>query len=61
MTKEERVAFSDAERKRIERVAEERGISFEEAVNQLAREGLARRVKQRTGRRPAGQVVWFGK
>lgn len=52
-------AFGDRERELIEAVAQERGISFEEAVNQLASEGLANRVRKRTGRRPASQVVRF--
>lgn len=46
-------AFSDQERALIERIAAERGITFEEAVEQLASEGLAKRVRKGTGRAPA--------
>jgi predicted kinase len=46
-------ALSDREREAVERVAAERGITFEEAVEQLAKEGLAKRVRKGTGRAPA--------
>lgn len=46
-------AFSERERHAIEQVAQQRGVSFEEAVQQMAKEGLARRVRRKTGRTPA--------
>lgn len=45
--------MSEAERQAIERVAHERGVTFEEAAGQLAKEGLASRVRRRTGKAPA--------
>lgn len=55
----QRTSFSDDERAVIEKVAQERGITFEEAANELASEGLAKRVKRRTGHRPASNVRNF--
>lgn len=49
----EQTALSEKERKAVEEVASQRGISFEEASEQLAREGLASRVRRKTGRAPA--------
>lgn len=49
----EQTAVSEAERNAIERVARERGVTFEEAAEQLAKEGLASRVRRRTGKAPA--------
>lgn len=49
----EHTALSERERQAIEQVAQQRGISFDEAVEQMAKEGLASRVKRRTGRSPA--------
>lgn len=46
-------ALSDREREAVERVAAERGLTFEEAAEQLAKEGLAKRVRKGTGRAPA--------
>jgi hypothetical protein len=37
----------------VEQVAQQRGITFEEAVETLAKEGLASRVRRKTGRAPA--------
>ena len=59
--KELTVAFSDKERELIERVAAERGVSFETAANQLAQEALARRVRKKTGRGPSSNVRRFGR
>ena len=56
---EEITAFSDKEREVVEKVAEIRGISFEEAVNQLGQEGVAGKVRRKTGRRPASNVRPF--
>lgn len=47
------VSFSDREREVLERVAAERGISMEEAADQLIHEAIAQRFKQRLGRVPA--------
>jgi len=50
---QEQTALSERERQAIEQVAQQRGISFDEAVEQMAKEGLAARVRRRTGRAPA--------
>jgi hypothetical protein len=55
---QEQTALTDRERQAIEQVAAQRGITFEEASEQLAKEGLASRVKRRTGHRPA-KVIQF--
>lgn len=49
----EQTALTERERQTVERVAQERGITLEEAVEQLAKEGLASRVRRKTGRLPA--------
>ena len=49
----EQTAFSERERQAVQQVADQRGISFEEAVEQMAKEGLAQRVRRKTGRGPA--------
>lgn len=49
----EHTALSERERQAIEQVAQQRGITFEEAVEMMAKEGLAARVKRKTGRLPA--------
>lgn len=49
----EHMALSDREREVVQRVADQRGISFEEAVEQMAKEGLASRVRKKTGKAPA--------
>ena len=59
MGKEETTAFTDLERRLIEIVANERGVSFEEVVNALAREGLAKRVRKKTHRNPSSTVRGF--
>lgn len=50
---DELTAFSEQERKAIEQVAALRGVSFEEAAQQMCSEGLARRVRRSTGKPPA--------
>lgn len=50
---QENVSLSDRERAAIEQVAQQRGITFEEAVEQMAKEGLASRVRRKTGKAPA--------
>ena len=47
------VSFSDREMDLIRRVARERGISEEDAANELLHEAIAQRFKQRLGRQPA--------
>jgi predicted kinase len=49
----EHTALSDKEREAVQQVADQRGITFEEAVEQMAKEGLASRVRRKTGRAPA--------
>lgn len=49
----EQTALSERERQAIEQVAQQRGIAFEEAVEQMAKEGLASRVRRKTGKAPA--------
>jgi predicted kinase len=49
----ELTALGDRERALVEQVAAQRGITFEEAVEQMTKEGLARRVRKKTGRLPA--------
>lgn len=53
MTREQGVSFSDREFEFIRQVAEERGISVEEAANQLMHEGIAKRFRAGTGYAPA--------
>lgn len=52
-SKDTAVSFSDREREVLERVAAERGVSVEEAADQLMHEAIAQRFKQRLGRVPA--------
>jgi len=59
MPKEHQLALTGSERALVEQVAHERGVSFEEAANQLFAEGLARRVKKKTRRRPCNNVRKF--
>ena len=59
MGKEEQAAFADRERELIEQIARERGLTFEEAVGELMKEGLASRVRKKTGRRPSASVLRF--
>lgn len=56
---DEPTALSDREREVVERVAQMRGISFEEAASLLVQEALANRVRRKTGRRPASNVRPF--
>jgi predicted kinase len=49
----EQTALSERERQAIEQIAQQRGVTFEEAVEQMAKEGLAQRVRKKTGRGPA--------
>jgi predicted kinase len=49
----EPTSLSERERQAVEQVAQQRGITFEEAVEQMAKEGLAARVRRKTGRAPA--------
>lgn len=49
----EQTAMSEQERRAVEKVAAQRGVSFEEAAEQMCKEGLALRVRRVTGRPPA--------
>lgn len=49
----EQTALSEKERQAVQQVADQRGVSFEEAAEQMAKEGLASRVRRKTGRAPA--------
>lgn len=49
----EQTALSEREREAVEAVAKQRGTTFDEAVEQMAKEGLASRVRRKTGRNPA--------
>lgn len=49
----EQTALSDREREAVQRVADQRGVSFEDALEQMAKEGLASRVRRKTGKAPA--------
>jgi predicted kinase len=49
----EQTALSERERQALEQVAAQRGVTFEEAVEQMAKEGLASRVRRKTGKAPA--------
>lgn len=49
----EQTALSERERDALQRVADQRGITFEEAAEQMAKEGLASRVRRKTGKAPA--------
>jgi predicted kinase len=53
MRPDDHTALSEKERQAVEQVAAQRGITFEEAVEQMAKEGLASRVRRKTGRAPA--------
>lgn len=53
MTTDQQTALSDKERELVQQVADQRGITFEQAVEQMAKEGLASRVRRKTGRLPA--------
>jgi predicted kinase len=53
MRPDEQTALSEKERQAVEQIAQQRGITFEEASEQLAKEGLASRVRRKTGKLPA--------
>lgn len=46
-------ALTASERAMVKKVADQYQVSEEEAATMLAKEGLARRVKKRTGKSPA--------
>lgn len=58
---EEPTALSDRERELVEKIAQMRNVSFEEAASILVQEALANRVRRKTGRRPASNVRPFKK
>lgn len=45
--------LTKAEREIVQRIADRDGVTLDEAATRLAKEGLARRVKKRTGKAPA--------
>lgn len=49
----EQTAMSEQERRAVERIAADRGVSIEEAAEQMCREALSLRVRRVTGRPPA--------
>lgn len=49
----EQTAMSEQERMAVERIAAQRGVTFEQAAEQMCKEGLALRVRRVTGRPPA--------
>lgn len=49
----EQTALTDRERLIVEQVAKERGITVEEAAEQLCKEALAARIRRKTGHAPA--------
>lgn len=51
-------ALSEREKALVEQVAQQRGLSFEEAVETLAKEGLAQRIRRKTGKLPAKVIAW---
>ena len=53
MPAEEPVPLSDREMELVKRVAKRDGVTEDEAASRLFSEGMARRVKKRTGRAPA--------
>jgi hypothetical protein len=50
MSRMRRVDLSDESHHEIERIADERGVSFDEVVNELIKEGLAQRKKKSSTR-----------
>jgi predicted kinase len=51
-------ALSEHDRRLVEQIAQQRGMTFEEAVESLAKEGLAARIRRKTGRAPAKVIAW---
>lgn len=47
------VSFSDRELALIQRIAQERGVSVEEAANELIHEAIAQKFKRGLNRQPA--------
>lgn len=55
--KEERTELSSRELEVVTQYAEQRGLTIEQAASELTRDGLAKRVRRRTGRTPAHNVM----
>jgi hypothetical protein len=53
MPPEEETSLSDAERALVQRIADQRGITWEEAADQLRSEGMAQRFRRGVKRAPA--------
>lgn len=50
---DEKTTLSEREMELVRKVAEQWGVSVEEAADRLRREGLEQRVRRKTGRAPA--------
>jgi hypothetical protein len=53
MHREEDTTLSDRERELVQQIADLRGVSWEEAADQLRREGMAQRFRRGVRRAPA--------
>lgn len=49
----DRANLTASERELLQKIADRDGVSLDEAATRLAKQGLARRVKRRTGKTPA--------
>jgi len=50
---EELVPLTDKEREMVQRLADQQGKTFDQMATELAQQGLAARVRKRTGKGPA--------
>lgn len=57
--KEEPIALTPQEREMVQAVADQQGISVEEAASKLFSEGMEARYRRRTGKGPANNVRRF--
>jgi GAF domain-containing protein len=53
MPPQEETVLSDAERALVQRVADQRGVTWEQAADDLRREGMAQRFRRGVRRAPA--------
>ena len=53
MSHEELVPLTDKEREIIQQLADQQGKPFDQMATELAQQGLATRVRKRTGKGPA--------
>lgn len=49
----DRATLTKVERDMVQRIADRDGVTLDEAATRLAKEGLARRVKRKSGKAPA--------